>query len=700
MALLGLPVAALPIPRGREGWFNAPGGRTVTFEPKPSWLHARLPQFASAAGWIAIGCGAAVLVGWQADVDRLKRIVPGLVSMNPLTAVAFMLAGVSLWLLRHPPGAAVPGTARRAGQLAAAAVAVIGLTKVLSYLGLIHPPIDQLLYSAKLELDGTTMPNRMAPNTALNFLLLGGALLTIDRAGPRGGRPGQLLAVAVALISLLALMGYAYGVRWLYGFAAFIPMALHTAALFHVLALGTLAARPQDGIMGLFTSDSPGGTLVRRLLPGMVTVFFMVGWVRLEGEKRGYYGTELGVALFTSGSIALVGGLIVLAGRSLHRTDLARRREEAERERFFSLSLDLLAIATRDGVFRRVNPAFTATLGHPTDALLALPWRAWVHPDDRDRLDVELARLAQGGATLHLENRHVRHDGSHAWISWKIQFAPEEGLFYATGHDVTDERAAAEAIRTLNDDLRLRARQLEEANRELEAFSYSVSHDLRAPLRHIQGYAEMLAAATRGQLAEKPERYLRTISQAAEEMGRLIDDLLAFSRMGRSELRPGRVALLPLVHETIAGLEMLTRGRSLTWSIADLPEVQGDAAMLRQVLVNLIGNALKYTRRKPSATIEIGMREGDLGFRTFFVRDDGAGFDMRYVDKLFGVFQRLHRADEFEGTGIGLAIVRRVIARHGGRVWAEGEPGRGATFFFTLKPAEPEPATLPLQPCP
>jgi hypothetical protein len=258
---------------------------------RPPRLLAALPTLAAAAGWIAVGCGAAVLLGWQAELDRLKRIVPGLVSMNPLTAVAFMLAGTSLWLLRRPPGPDGPRAARRVGQLAAAAVAVIGLAKALSYFGVIQLPIDQILFGDKLDFDGATFPNRMAPNTAWNFILLGCALLTIDRAGPRGGRPGQMLALAVALFSLLALMGYAYGVRWLYGFAAFIPMALHTAALFHLLALGTLAARPRDGVMALFTSDSPGGTLVRRLLPGMVTIFFIVGWVRLEGERRGYYGT-------------------------------------------------------------------------------------------------------------------------------------------------------------------------------------------------------------------------------------------------------------------------------------------------------------------------------------------------------------------------------------------------------------------------
>ena len=228
---------------------------------------------------------------------------------------------------------------------------------------------------------------------------------------------------------------------------------------------------------------------------------------------------------------------------------------------------------------------------------------------------------------------------------------------------------------------------LQEANQELESFSYSVSHDLRAPLRHVQGYVAMLRGATEGQLSEKSQRYLKVISDASIEMGQLIDDLLEFSRMGRTELRATRVALDDLVHESIQREEMSIRGRNIKWKISPLPLVTGDASMLRQVMSNLVSNAVKYSRQRDPAEIEIGSAGMEEGRAIIFVRDNGAGFDMNYADKLFGVFQRLHRADEFEGTGIGLATVRRIISRHAGRVWAEGAPGRGATFYFTLRTA-------------
>jgi PAS domain S-box-containing protein len=227
--------------------------------------------------------------------------------------------------------------------------------------------------------------------------------------------------------------------------------------------------------------------------------------------------------------------------------------------------------------------------------------------------------------------------------------------------------------------------QLQAANQELEAFSYSVSHDLRAPLRHINGFVDLLSRQSAEKLDERGQRYLKIIADAARQMGDLIDDLLVFSRMGRAELRHQNVDVTALAHEAVAGFATEIAGRNVVWNISSLPHVQADHAMLRQVLVNLVSNAIKYTRPRDPARIEIGCRdEADNGEFVFFVRDNGVGFDMQYVDKLFGVFQRLHRSEEFEGTGIGLANVRRIVHRHGGRTWAEGKIDSGATLYFTL----------------
>src|SRR5438445_4111230 len=235
--------------------------------------------------------------------------------------------------------------------------------------------------------------------------------------------------------------------------------------------------------------------------------------------------------------------------------------------------------------------------------------------------------------------------------------------------------------------LRMENKELErcvrERTAELEAFSYSVSHDLRAPLRHIDGFAGLLQEDASSTLSDAGRRHLATISGAAKNMSKLIDDLLGFARMGRAHLSRTRVEMSALVAEVLQEMSPDAQGRNVAWGIEPLPEVWGDRALLKQVWANLLGNALKYTRQRVKAEIKVGCqpRVGELEFH---INDNGAGFDMKYAARLFGVFQRLHREEVFEGTGVGLANVRQIVTRHGGRTWAEGAVDRGATFYFSL----------------
>jgi signal transduction histidine kinase/CHASE3 domain sensor protein len=262
----------------------------------------------------------------------------------------------------------------------------------------------------------------------------------------------------------------------------------------------------------------------------------------------------------------------------------------------------------------------------------------------------------------------------------------------ASDHAEMRERMEAEIFRS-SQEVQLANQQLRALNAELEAFSYSVSHDLRAPLRHIDGFADMLANHANEKLDDKGQRFLKTISDSAKRMGTLIDDLLVFSRMGRSEMRRVKVDLHALAQEVIKQLESETQGRNVVWKCEPLPVLDGDPALLRQVWVNLLGNASKYSRPRDPAVIEISCAEGP-GEKIICVRDNGVGFDMSYAHKLFGVFQRLHRSDEFEGTGIGLANVRRIITRHGGRTWAESRSGEGASIYFSLPSGSPVAASI------
>jgi PAS domain S-box-containing protein len=341
--------------------------------------------------------------------------------------------------------------------------------------------------------------------------------------------------------------------------------------------------------------------------------------------------------------------------------------------------------------FLGVNEAATELYGYSREEFRAMSVRDVRLPEERDSVRGLVRR--ESGEVIRGAFRHVVRDGRQIdieavghLVNWRGRPARLVML-----NDVTERNRTQQELERLNreleDRVRSRTEQLEAANKELEAFSYSVSHDLRAPVRHIDGFVKLLEREL-PPATEKTAHYLRTIAASSQRMAALIDDLLALSRTGRAPLEMRTVQLGPLVDEVILDLKPDLARRKIEWRIGALPAVRGDASLLRVVLQNLLDNAVKYTKPQRAAVVEIGARRMEDGETAIYVRDNGVGFDMRYADRLFGVFQRLHRADEFEGTGIGLATARRVIHRHGGRIWGEGEPGRGACFYFTLPPAE------------
>ncbi len=1035
-------------------------------------------KFCARAGSVLlIFVGFAVLVGWALDIEVLKRISPGLVSMKANTALCFSLTGVSLWLLEKER------SGKRARRIAAACALIammVGLLTLSEYLFGWDFQIDQLLFQDRLPDAVAFHPGRMSHATAVNFILTGMALLLL---GLRAFRSAQLLALATALVSLLAFIGYLYSAESLYAITAYSSIALHTVVGLITLSVSILFAQADRGMMSMITSNTAGGILARRLLPAAIVVPLTLGWVRLEGQRAGLFGLEFGVALFVLASAVIFTALILWNAIALNRVDVKRRQAELEtiegrkrlasiinsamdgvitvdenqrillfneaaekmfgcpaseavgqsierfiperfrdthrehihafgetnsdtrvmggprairglrangeefpveasiskveaggqklltvilrditerkrdeeavralEERFskafnaspipmsivthkegryidvnesflsnsgysreeiigrttidinlyadpeerdrlrqilneqgrirnaevhrriksgevrvaiasseiitlngemciltttediterkraeealresesrkeailksaldsiitidgegkiiefnpaaekmfgyaqqevigklmadlmippslrdahnsglarylatgevhilnkltelramrsdgteFPIELTITAIGSQaaplftgfirditgrkqaeqtlreseqrfratfeqaavgiahvslDGKWLRVNQKLCDIVGYTREELLERSFRDITHPDDLDAdLDYISQMLSGKIQTYSIEKRYIRKDGSEVWINLTVSLARgssgEPEYFISVLEDITERKQIEQLVRDLHGSLERRVAQrtaqLEAANKELEAFSYSVSHDLRAPLRHIDGFTKLLVKRESERLDSTSSRYLRIISESVAKMGLLIDELLALSRTSRQEMRTSRVELNNLIKEAQSELAPAIEGRSIQWQIGQLPAVEGDAMLLRAVVVNLLSNAIKYTRPRPQARIEIGASSS--GDRVVvFVSDNGVGFDMQYADKLFGVFQRLHREDEFEGTGIGLATVRRIINRHGGAVWAEGEKDRGATFYFTLK---------------
>ena len=375
----------------------------------------------------------------------------------------------------------------------------------------------------------------------------------------------------------------------------------------------------------------------------------------------------------------------------------ARKRAEEAREQLAAIvesSDDAILGKTLDGIILSWNLGAERMYGYRAGEVVGQPVSLLAPPDRADEAPSILERVKRGAGVEHHETVRVRKDGTRIDVALTVSpIKDAAGSIIGAStiaRDITERKQAEREIRTLNRELEERVRQrtaqLEAANQELEAFAYSAAHDLRAPLITIGGFSRMLIEDHASSLPDQAQRYLHEVDQSAQKMSNLINDLLAFSRLGRQPIKEQPVSLADVARQALAELNGGRAGWEASVRIGDLPPCRADPALLKQVLVNLLSNAQKFSRRRAEAVIEVGWRRDldDPTHRAYFVKDNGAGFDMRHADKLFRVFQRLHRAEDYEGTGIGLAIVQRIIKRHGGRVWAEGEPEKGATFYFTL----------------
>lgn len=643
------------------------------------------------------------LLGWVLDLPVLNSIIPGYKPIAPSAAILFVILGLVQILSVRGPRSRVAGFILLGVSLL---VTLFGSLEIFYLLTGVDVSIEDLVlrqYPSVLA-----NPNANISPVAGILVFLIGLAQSFSLWQPGGGKPARLaghlaglLGGIVVLVSAVFFLSYGYGVPLLYS-TLFLPIAWTATIAALLLGIGLVAgAGTQAYPLAWFTGPSMRARLLRTFLPLTALAVFVLNVVQYALMEF----THLNPALSTAVLVILfevVIGVVVwyvarMTGGLIDKAEEERDKAEAELRESERDLKNAQAVA-RIGSWRLDVRSNALLWSDETYRMFGIPrgtpltyemFLAAVHPEDREKVD-RCWQAALHGEPYDIEHRIAWGDEVR-WVheSAVLEFDPEGGLCggFGTVQDITERRQAREELRLLNESLEERVHDrtaaLEAANREMEAFCYSVSHDLRAPLRSINGFSKILLETYLDRLDETGQDYLGRVCNAAVRMGGLIDDMLNLSRIGRTEMGHEGVDLSALAGSVMEELRQRDPERKVEVDLTPGLRVTGDGALLRIVVVNLLENAWKFTGKRRPGRIEVGLTSIDQE-QVYFVRDNGAGFSMAYVDKLFKPFQRLHSEDEYAGAGIGLAIVQRIISRHGGRIWAEGLEDRGATFYFSL----------------
>lgn len=643
-------------------------------------------RYRDAACMIAALVGIGALVGWGADIELLKRVRPDQVAMNPLSAVTFVIAAFALWSDRGESRR----TLRRAGMAGAGLVALIGVVKLLEYIAGTGPHLDQILFASSLREAEAGGVNAMAPNTAFCFLLTGISLLLRNRAGAAPRHLRGAGALLVAALSLSALLGYLYGAKPLYGIAALIPMAMHTALTFFCLSTALIVSDTSYGLAAVFRSRRSGGFIARRLLPASTLAIIGLGWFRLQGQQLGLYSSETGVALMTTMAVFMLVAMVWYSALALDRLDQSREATSLELSHAHEALVqktelltkilecvgDGIVVRSEDGRVLLENPAAERLrsqgleLTPGTDAAQATDASdpsvgRWRLPDVRQMADGRWLQIA----THHLSG-----------------FGQSQDVTMAVCRDVTDQTIREAQLTGKNDLLEAiiasRTADLRRSNEELQQFAYVASHDLQEPLRMVGSYLQLIERRYKGKLDEQADEFISFAVDGANRMKQLINDLLQFSRVESKGVEPVEMDCEEALAKALNDLKPAIAECGAEITFDRLPVLRADPAQMRQLFTNLIGNAIKF-RGEDTPVVRVSATETADGWR-FAIADNGIGIDPRYNEQIFEIFHRLHSREAYPGTGIGLAICKKIIDRHGGRIWVTSEARKGSTFHFTI----------------
>jgi PAS domain S-box-containing protein len=543
--------------------------------------------------------------------------------------------------------------------------------------------------------------------TVIALLALASALLLLDRKTRRARLTAQLLSLAAGLIAMMAICGYLYHATALYKILLYTQVAIHTAVALLLLSVAIFFARPHAGIAGDLTREGSGAAMARRFLPAVFFIPLFLGWIRLQGQIAGLYGTELGLVLFATSNIFVFAVLVWLSARQMNK-EYDRRSDAELTVRQFNADLEA-AVRQRTAALERQTTVLTeqaALLGLANDSIFVRDinnritfwnkgaaqkygWTAeqalgqvvhqflhTVFPSPLNQIEAEL--LAHG--RWEGELIHTRADRSLLTVAsrWALQrdLQGNPRAILEINNDISERKESVEKLLST-------AEELKRSNDELQQFAYVASHDLQEPLRMVASYTQLLAKRYRGHLDSDADEFISYAVDGCNRMQGLIHDLLSYSRMGTPRNKLRDISTEIALAEALETLQTIIHESGALVTHDPLPTLTVDDGQLAQVFQNLIANAIKYHGPDVPHVHVSATRNGGNEW-TFSIRDNGLGIDSQYFERIFVIFQRLHGREEFEGTGIGLAICKKILERLGGRIWVESQLGKGSTFYFVL----------------
>jgi len=635
-------------------------------------IEISLRRFAVGTALLLIAVGTMVLIAWIYDVESLKQVVQGWPTMKVNTAIGFLLCGAALLIVLRDRSHILYA------QLIGSLVGAIGVLTLYEYATAIDLGIDQLLFHESLSDAGISIPGRMGIVTAISFSIVGFVFVTLNNRSLIYVH--QFILVCGVYVMLFIVNGFLFKYETIVAISPLIMVAIHTAILYILLSLALLSLTSGAGFMALFISPTSGGLILRRLYTGTIIIPFAIGWLRMLGQDAQLYSNEFGVVLFAFLVILILGIFVSWIALIIHRLDLERNSFQQElvesREHFRNLFENAPVGMCRfnlDGTgLTAVNDKLAELTGYSKEEILSNRLQIlWVTPSDWETM---ISDVRKKGFLTDRETVIRTKNGAKKYCLTSIKLLGNDSFIEVSWIDISERKHAEEKLTGT-------MKELERSNKELEQFAYVASHDLQAPLQSILGNAELLEEEMGGSISASQKEYIQYIRDGLSRMQSFIKGLLTYSRAGTSK-KFVPVNMYDTLEEILVTFSSVIHNKDISITFDPLPTITADALQMKQLVQNLVGNAIKFRTPNP-LSIHVGVREHADEWE-FMVKDNGIGIDEKYFDQIFVVFQRLHTNDAYEGTGIGLALCKKIVELHKGRMWVESELGRGTIFYFTI----------------